>query len=1083
MNGYHHDRELPELSNDQIETLYQICVSATRSASPPIKALFTEYDAYVENQGLDPGHENALFRWVCTIGDSTRQQQKSGHKVDLVRGLRSVLAAQGIETVLDDEEEDETRSLRVAFTPPRKKETTPGRRVSFGDAHVEETWLSEHTEPLRPLPEPAQSGLLIQPPRRGRDLPGRQRARSTSSSRIYQHHNPTSKHYHQGSPRTSHQSDLEEQKNPTLVFEVSQTQLEQNAEAFYATSEWRSARRLLHLWHDAALERRIQRAQTWNFAVNHDRRKLIKESFDTLFGAFQERRVERQRGLEARRLEEEQEAREREREAELARKLQEYRQQRDEKYIWKAFSNWYESLQYQRQCREVAKQGILKMRYFAKWRRLTIDHATKARSILGRKYLNLWQTGTIRRALVIEQAEAHYEETLARRCLQRWFWDFCARRVEGWREQKLQRKTFDQWLAELQRHRRQQDQAQEFHNERLLLANLHILVRRKDELQLASHTAERLSQRNLSTRCFKAIALRAKLTPREVTLTTKVNLDLKRKAFRTWHLHLALIQQAVEKDRKRILQSAWTSWNDALRCKALAQRIDERVLLESLYKWVLQSRMKSFQRARDERLSRQSLVKWTSLVRDKNVQLSQRKHNFDENQRWRLLRFGMTSLNKALRQHEDGERTAVEFANSRALPNVLETWKERTEHARLLAKWAADARFYVLTTRTLKLWRDRTEEHQHIRRRDAYAHLRSRIKLRLVSQCFDRLRYKCHEVQAMNGAAGQRSRTRLYALGTAAFDRIREKTTQYGELAIQAEAMDRQKLLGSALSALVNEHIDLQALDEHAIQFRQETDLALLASALKRVQWATFTASRRAESADALWARNRDQHIRQMLRHWATQAKARKTTKNKQRDVGDSPSLRPASRAAARSAERPSLPSSPPNATPGYMRTPSRTRRTGRFKPLPTPAHFTPFAFDQSYLVTTPAPTASVGLQRATDKAETADVFEGSTPQITPFARKLRAGGIGVTPARAPPSALRSSVFGRSMGHGGTAKSRGVHSANVSQALKWRAYPTHQLCDSKCPGTAHCVRAPQKQQDAIQDERDGCVQERTKARY
>ncbi|KAF2215994.1 hypothetical protein CERZMDRAFT_23246, partial [Cercospora zeae-maydis SCOH1-5] len=640
---------------------------------------------------------------------------------------------------------------------------------------------------------------------------------------------------------------------PTLVFEVSQTQLEQNAEAFYATSEWRFARRLLHLWHDAALERRIGRARAWDFAVDHDRRKLIKESFDTLFGAFQERRVERQ--------------------PELARMLLDYRRRRDEKYTWKAFSNWYESLQYQRQCREVAKQGILKIRYFAKWRRLTLDNSTKARSILGRKYLNIWQDRTIRRALVIEQADAHYEETLTRRYLQRWFWNFCARRVDGWREQRLQRKTFDQWLAELQRHRRQQDQAREFRTRKLLGANLHILVRRKDELQLASQTAERLSQRKLSTRCFKAIALRAKLTPREVTLTTKVNLDLKRKAFKTWHLHLTLIQQAVEKDRKRILQSAWTSWNDALRCKALTQRIDERVLLENLYRWVLQSRMKSFQRARDERLLRQSLVQWTSLLRDKNVRLSQSKHDFEENQRWRLLRFGMTSLNKALRQREDGERTAVEFANSRALPNVLQTWKERTEHARMLAKWAADARFYVLTTRTLKLWRDRTEEHKHIRRRDAYAHIRSRIKLRLVSQCFDRLLQKSNEVQAMNGAAGQRARTRLYSIGTAAFDKIREKTAQFGELAIQAEAMDRQKLLGSALSALVNEYIDLQALDEQANQFRQETDLALLASALKRVQWATFTASRRAESADALWARNRDQHIRQMLRHWAAQAK------------------------------------------------------------------------------------------------------------------------------------------------------------------------------------------------------------------
>jgi len=204
---------------------------------------------------------------------------------------------------------------------------------------------------------------------------------------------------------------------------------------------------------------------------------------------------------------------------------------------------------------------------------------------------------------------------------------------------------------------------------------------------------------------------------------------------------------------------------------------------------------------------------------------------------------------------------------------------------------------------------------------------------------------------------------------------------------------------------------------------------------LKRMQWEQFTAVRRNESADALWIRNRDQHVRQMLRHWFAQAAIRRNAQVAAAiaEEPESPSLRPASRAASRSrsAQR-SAATSPPAATPAYMRTPSRSRRGGRFRSLPTPAPVTPFTFDASYLATTPAPlppplpsfeaaqppSPSLAAIPADDAG-----LDTLTPQVTPFARKLRAGGFASTPA---PSILRSSIFGRSavqVGPGGTTKS------------------------------------------------------------
>jgi protein SFI1 len=96
------------------------------------------------------------------------------------------------------------------------------------------------------------------------------------------------------------------------------------------------------------------------------------------------------------------------------------------------------------------------------------------------------------------------------------------------------------------------------------------------------------------------------------------------------------------------------------------------------------------------------------------------------------------------------------------------------------------------------------------------------------------------------------------------------------------------------------------------------------------------------------------------------------------------------------------------------MRTPSRSRRAGRFRPIPTPGAVTPFAFDPGYLATTPAPFAA-----AENSNGGSPMPVGLTPQVTPFARKLRAGGF----VEMPPSALRTSVLGRSGAALGTGKS------------------------------------------------------------
>ena len=940
------------------------------------------------------------------VGESTKAANIARRPVNLMERLRSVLGALGI-TVVDngeDGEEDITRSTDFAIATKRKQHQKPKRRVSFDDARLDETWLSEHSQPVNPPARATPSSLLSLPPRRGRDAKGGRRTRSTSSQRNLPIPSAAPKHFQNLS--TDSASETDHHINHTLYFEPSQTQLEQNAEAFLSTSAIRSARQALHAWYDNALQRQQARVQAYSTATAHDRRTLLKQALDQLSAAFSIKRHQQDHERRFQRLEQRAEKFERER------------------LFRKALTHWDACCADERLKTKVAKHHVLKVTYFKRWRAIASDNQIKVRRILVRKHIAVWRDKTARRLLWQEHAVAHYEETLMRSCKTTWFWHFCSRRVEGWHEQWIEKRAIRRLSDVLGRQQEQEHRGETTYQSLLSKRVMHCLRARLQQRQQAYARAQQHHDEIVERGCLITLRIRSKLAPKEQSLAYKIDLNLRRKAFRVWHLHLSLSRQATEIERQRILQIAWTSWNDALRCKALAQKIDERVLFENLYKWVLQERLKLFHRTVDGRLLSRSLQWWLAKVRQGRDQLANAEVVFAERQRRRRMSLAMLRLNIIMRNREDAERAAVEMANSRALPKVLDAWKGRTDLARQLAKWATDARFYCLCSSTLKVWKERTTEHRQNRRRDAYARVRARVKFSLVGQCFMRWRNATIEVRSMDEEAERRAQGRLAEVGTSAIDRWRAKSAEYADLDVQATDLYQTRLLGSAISAIVLRRENLARMDQEAFEFRRANDLALLAGALKRVQWATFTITRKVESAEALWARNRDQHIKHMLRHWASQMAAKKAltrgdAMDENEEEPESPSIRPASRAASRSADRAPL-SSPPlcdtrNTTPGYMRTPSRSRRAGRFRPLPTPAPFTPMALDSAYLATTPAPLPN------TADAEidfSAGDTTSLTPQVTPFSRKLRAGGF--TPA--PPSALRTTVFGRSV-QGGTNKS------------------------------------------------------------
>jgi protein SFI1 len=919
--------------------------------------------------------------------------------------LRSVCQSQGI-TIVDEDDATAEGESPNGFGEYKQKPKADRRRVSFDEARYEETQLSEHSELIKEQ-TPDGKAYLGRPPTPGRPFYN-QRAHSADGDEKKWLQRKAIK---QTSSPSLHVSEPDGPADSSMLIhsalsdEERDAQLHDIMDAFHGMSDVRLIRRCIHAWHDAFLTHSNREEMNKAIAIAHDGRTLLRQAIEKWIAVRREKVAIRLQEEEIRLQEEEYERREH-----LAADT------RDKMYVRKAYEHWYvRHLDLKARTMRASKL-VLAMRYFKKWRDITIENNSKARQIVLRKTLRTLHDRTWRRQLVYEQGTAQYEESLQKRLFKNWFWQLRARRAEEWHQERTARQALRHWYGRSNCLQEMAKEAQTARSSRPLNAIMQTLRSRLQECQQAAAAAQAHYEHKARLNSMQALIVQGRLRPLEKTMTLRVTLTLQRKAFSLWHLNVTLTRQAAQVNRKRVLQDAWTSWNDTLRTRTLARRIDERLLVENLYKWVLQERLSLFRRAADAKLARHALLLLNSAVDDYRSTLNGRAAIFAADQRRRKLASSMVHLNLAFRRHEDAERKAVEFVNSRALPDVLGQWKAKSEHARRLAKMAVDARWYCLASSTLKTWRARTTEHQHQRRREAYVQIRARVKYKMVSKFFTTWRIQGMEIQSMKDAAEGRAERRLFASGTQAFDRWREATRTQRELDVQAANVDNRRLLLSALTAMLARHSEKAALEQQALAFRIESDLALQASALKKLQWETFTASQQTKTADALLVRNGEKHVKNMLRHWFMKASSLRASRLDQPAEPESPSIRSASRAAARSASKdrftPAHSTSYTPGTPGYMRTPSRSRRAGRFRPIPTPGAITPFAFDPGYLATTPAPFTA---------AENSDspMPVGLTPQVTPFARKLRAGGF----VEMPPSALRTSVLGRSDAAMGTGKS------------------------------------------------------------
>lgn len=670
-----------------------------------------------------------------------------------------------------------------------------------------------------------------------------------------------------------------------------QSQFHASADIFQNTTAYRTARRLLHRWHDQALRLNESRHNLRQIALNYDQQTLLSQAFTTWRANLHEKcqAVEEQRQAAEAQAEAERQAAETERFFDqLERRAT---RARDLFLLNKAFTHWAQCASDEVARTNVARRHILRVRYFNAWRDITAVNELKCRRLGLRKWFPVWRARAARKAVENERVLAIYEEKLVEKMYWKWFWSFCEVKAPLWKDARQKRSVFHKLAGDAGRHREMDVAAQDMRQTRLTRHAFAALAAKSHAASALLVVATRQDRTSLLSRTFSTLEKHSQLAPRWTQYEQVSSTRLSIKTIHIWSLNAALSRQAAEVDQQRLLRNATRDWNDSLRTKAITRMMDSRIKAEAWYKWILLERFNLFRRIADYSIMQRTLETLSIRLAEKRFRLGEAEAMFHQGQRRRLLMSVMLKMNRQSRNEEHMERRALEFRNSRLMRDVIPHWQEKHRHVQQLQRWSTDARFYCLTHTAIRRWKDATTAAKRLRRRDAYAAVRRRIKVNLVQTCFAHWRERSTTARQMTEQAEEQYRSRLVAIGTAAFDQWATLTTQYAEINIQSEDIYVHRLISMSISRLTakGEQI-LQNHQEAEAYVAQTAHAATKSEMMRRMKWELFCLKRNNDSSEALKRRNEEQHRRNMLRYWAQGAMQRRAVKAAALADPDSPS-------------------------------------------------------------------------------------------------------------------------------------------------------------------------------------------------
>ena len=334
---------------------------------------------------------------------------------------------------------------------------------------------------------------------------------------------------------------------------------------------------------------------------------------------------------------------------------------RDLYLLTKAFTHWAQCASEEVERTSVARRHILRTRYFNAWLEITAVNNLKVRRQRLGKFFYIWRHNFQFSTAENARAVTFYCNNLVETTYWRWFWNFCERRAPEWRNARLKRQYFAQWLVTHRVDTERRVWAVESHEEKLKKRYFCRWVAKTRIIQLGQHRAEQHYRKQVASRSLGRWLQQLRFLPKTRRVEGMVNWRIANSAFSMLVLRLRHDQQAAQVNRERLIRNAWTQWNDRLRIQTLARQIDDRLIVQALYKWVLAERLVLLRRLHDERLKRKALTTLANHWKSLTSQHTQICHTITETRMRKLLQSVFTQFQQKLHLHQQDTHLAHEF--------------------------------------------------------------------------------------------------------------------------------------------------------------------------------------------------------------------------------------------------------------------------------------------------------------------------------------------------------------------------------------------------------------------------------------
>lgn len=643
-----------------------------------------------------------------------------------------------------------------------------------------------------------------------------------------------------------------------LLYRPSETQQMRDVETFEYYRIKAVSRNIFRKWYIAALQSEESHRKMEIAAISRDAAVLVRQGFEHWQMRFRTKR----RALETQRF--------------YYRLEQRAAKARDLFLLTKAFTHWAECTYEQVLHTSMIRRQVLSLKYFNAWREITAVNELKVRRQGLRKFFGIWKQKCVQNLTDEATAVTLHHSTLRKTAYWLWFWKFCEKSAPEWRNAGLKIKYFNIWVLRI---RESSQKEQQISSRRCNEMKRAILIQWLAKTRLGlfnSQKAVALSRQNLAARSLREWKLRLRLNPLAQQISNRVDWRIAGTTFATFVYRFRVERYAEEINRRRIMRKAWTQWNDNLRCKILAQQIDDRFLLEALYKWVIAERSILLQRLNTLRLKQKIFSMIAHRFQIMRVQRNRSCQIVERNHDRKILRLAFERWRQQKELSRQDEQTALVFYNPRIAQEALQVWNTKYTRIQILNRRANDARFYLLVSNSLKSWRAAVEESRRIKRRDAYALVRRKLKMSLARNALWRWGDLTSQLTGLNNQAQDLNQARLLRVGTALFDKWR---TQYDSMVDRIQQTDdfyQRKVVNQYFQSWLQQRRTQQEYQVRAQRFMDLRVGKLAFESLHKLRLQMIELQGRARKAESLRILHERRHHHNLLRLWYAETASRR---------------------------------------------------------------------------------------------------------------------------------------------------------------------------------------------------------------